>query len=245
MPGLLSWVVTVIRDSKFEASDVFPGPGSTIRHPLSVFPSLHRVPRDQFPGFISTMRVLRLPAAHPTALRFLRLAVPRLHSLRSLLGSRVHRRGLELVTRVSSRDVTEEATGSPKFLENLNCPFAHVPIRRRQDCLHQTIQCSNVALGHRKAKAPTKGLSALNSMASGLAVYASPSSLPPPTQDSLPVAGQALPDGLFTRKVPMKNFRSASYISSPFPKLSCRNRCDPSAQQAVSMPTLVSANAWS
>jgi hypothetical protein len=30
-------------------------------------------------------------------------------------------------------------------------------------------------------------------MASGLAVYASPSSLPRPTQDSLPAAGQALP----------------------------------------------------
>ena len=63
--------------------------------------------------------------------------------------------------------------GSPKFLGNHDCPFAHVPIRRRQDCLHQTIQCSSVALGHRKAKAPTMGLSALNSMAFELAVYAS------------------------------------------------------------------------
>ena len=80
MPGLLSWVVTVIRGSKHKASDVVPGPGPNIRHPLSVFPSLHRVPRDQFPGFSGTMRVLRLPAAHPAALRFLRLAVPRWHS---------------------------------------------------------------------------------------------------------------------------------------------------------------------
>ena len=39
------------------------------------------------------------------------------------------------------------------------------------------------------------------------------------TQDSLPVAGQALPDGLSTRKVPMKGFRFVSYISSSFPKL--------------------------
>ena len=67
-PELLSWVVMVIRGSKYEASDVFPGPGPNIRHPLSVFPSLDRVPRDQFPGFIGTMRVLRLPAAHPAAL---------------------------------------------------------------------------------------------------------------------------------------------------------------------------------
>ena len=64
IPGMLSWAVSVIRDSKYEASDVFPDPGSNIRHPLSVLPSLHRVLRDQFPGFISTMRVLR----HPTAI---------------------------------------------------------------------------------------------------------------------------------------------------------------------------------
>ena len=38
-------------------------------------------------------------------------------------------------------------------------------------------------------------------------------------QDSLPAAGQALPDGLSTRRVPMKGFKVASYISSPFPKL--------------------------
>lgn len=39
------------------------------------------------------------------------------------------------------------------------------------------------------------------------------------TQDSLPVTGQALLDGLSTRKIPTKGFRSACYISSPFPKL--------------------------
>jgi hypothetical protein len=39
------------------------------------------------------------------------------------------------------------------------------------------------------------------------------------TQDSLPVAGQALLDGVFTRKVPMKGFKVVIYISFPFPKL--------------------------
>ena len=67
-----------------------------------------------------------------------------------------------------------------------------------------------MALGRSNAKAPTTGLSKLNSMAFGLAVYASPSSLPPPAQDSLPAAGQALPDGLSTRKVPTKGFKVAS-----------------------------------
>ena len=46
------------------------------------------------------------------------------------------------------------------------------------------------------------------------------------TQDSLPVAGQALLDGLLTRKIPMKGFKVVNYISSPFPKLSWRNRCN-------------------
>ena len=40
-----------------------------------------------------------------------------------------------------------------------------------------------------------------------------------PTQDSLPVAGQALPGGLSTHKIPLRGFRSASYISSSSPKL--------------------------
>lgn len=47
-------------------------------------------------------------------------------------------------------------------------------------------------------------------MAFRLAVYASQCRSPRPTQDSLPAAGQALPDGLSTRKVPTKGFRVAS-----------------------------------
>jgi hypothetical protein len=46
------------------------------------------------------------------------------------------------------------------------------------------------------------------------------------TQDSLPAAGQALPDGLSTRRTPPKGFRFAFYISSPFPKLAWRNHID-------------------
>jgi hypothetical protein len=68
------------------------------------------------------------------------------------------------------------------------------------------LQCRGVALGHRTAKAPAKGLSTLNSMAFRLAVSASQCGLPRPTQDSLPAAGQALPGGLSTRKVPLKGF---------------------------------------
>ncbi len=115
---------------------------------------------------------------------------------------------------------TSQVPGEPRW------SVCHVPYRRRQDCLHQTIKCSSVAPGMQKAKAPTKGLSALNSIAFGLAAYASPSSLPPPTQDSLPVAGQALLDGLLTRKIPMKGFKAVTYISSPSPKLTWRKHID-------------------
>ena len=44
------------------------------------------------------------------------------------------------------------------------------------------------------------------------------------TQDSLPVAGQALLDGLLTRKIPMKGFKAVDYISFSFPRLSWRKR---------------------
>jgi len=77
-----------------------------------------------------------------------------------------------------------------------------------------------MALAGQKTKAPTIiSLSKLNHMAFGLAVYASQCRLPDPTQNSLPAVGQTLPDGLSTRRTAMKGFKSASYISSPFPKL--------------------------
>ena len=85
------------------------------------------------------------------------------------------------------------------------------PIKRR-----------SMAPGVGKTEAPATGLSKLNSMAFRLAVYASPDN-PRTTQDSLPAAGQALPDGLSTRRTPTKGFRFAFYISSPFPKLAWRN----------------------
>ena len=86
------------------------------------------------------------------------------------------------------------------------------------------LRSSSMAPATETTKAPAMTtLSKLNSMAFGLAVYASPGLLPHPTQDSLPAAGQALPDGLSTRRVPLKGFKDASYILSPFPKLAWRN----------------------
>ena len=116
--------------------------------------------------------MLRLPAARPTALRFLRLVVPRLHSLRSLLDGRVHRRGLELFTRYlqpgccRGNDRISQVPGESQ-LSVCTCSSD----AGRTACT-RPLWCNNVALGFCNAKAPTKGLSTLNSMAFGLAVYA-------------------------------------------------------------------------
>ena len=187
------------------------------------FAFLHRVLRGKFPCFTRTIKALRLPAAHPAALR--RLAVPQMHTLFSLADGQVRRRRLELVTRCSGRDLAEETSGSPKFLGNLNRPFAHVPLRRRQDRWHQTIQCSGMALDHRKAKAPVKGLSTLDSMAFGLAVYASPGSLP--HHDARLASGRwsGATGRAFHPQGSAERFQTCILHVIPLSQASWRNRC--------------------
>ena len=179
MPGLLSWVVAVRRGSKDKASDVFPGPDPNIRHPLSVFPSLHRVLWDQFPGFVGTTKVLRLPAAHPAALRY------------------PSRGGTSLALVVFA---PRRTSAPPRPGVDGPVSPAGMLSRKRQDLpsswgtpivrlrMFQTdaggtactrpLRYSSVAPERPTAKAPTRGLSTLHSMAFGLAVYASPGSLP-------------------------------------------------------------------
>ena len=70
------------------------------------------------------MRVLRLPAIRPDALRFLRLSVPWVHSIIRSPTDECTCRGLELITRYLQPGFAKEMTGSPKFLGNLNDPFA-------------------------------------------------------------------------------------------------------------------------
>jgi hypothetical protein len=131
----------------------------------------------------------------------------------------------------SGRDVAEETTGSPKFLGNLPCPFAHVLTDAGRTARTKPLRCSSVAPGPPGAKAPTIGLSTPNSMAFGLTVYASQCGFLRPTQDSLPVAGQALPSGLSTRKTPTRGFKIVSlHIYPPLPSFAWRNGGDLRAQ---------------
>ena len=103
----------------------------------------------------------------------------------------------------------------------------HVPNRRRQDCLHQTITVQQRGPWSSKGRGShdwvfRRSIAWLSDSLSTLRRAGYPTT----TQDSLPVAGQALLDGILTRKVPMKGFKVEITSSSSFPKLAWRNRCN-------------------
>ena len=130
--------------------------------------SLHWLQRGEVRQLQRYYQDAMTPCRHPVALRFLRLTVPRMHSLISLHGGRVRRQGLELVVRYLQPEVRRGAKqGSPKFLGNLGCPFAMFQSDSGGTACIRPMQRSSVAPGMQKAKAPTKGLSELNSMAFG------------------------------------------------------------------------------
>jgi hypothetical protein len=109
-----------------------------------------------------------------------------------------------------SESASVETTGSPKFLGNLNCPFAHA-LRLRRDNPSQTIRDGRAALGRGTAKAPARNrLSKLNNMAFRLAVYASQRRLPGHHARLAPRCWSTLLGGLSTRKVPLKGFQYVS-----------------------------------
>ena len=160
------------------------------------------------------------PCRHPAALRFLRLAVPRCHSLFSLPGGRVCRQGLELVTRYlrpgicrGANRVLPSSWGTTIVRLHMfqsdagrtaapdHCGAAAWPLNAQLQRLPRSVYRRSIAW-------LSDSLSTLRN-----ADYSNT------TQDSLPVAGQALLDGLSTRMVPLKGFRVVIYISSPFPKL--------------------------
>jgi len=202
-----------------------------IRRPAS----LHAVPRcaqgshASREGFVrlpfGTIRTLRLPAVHPAALRFSSLgggvdalvaSLPTALRARAagdldLLGfvrpalaecSRRRRRDLPSSwgTPIAPSPGSSTPAGPRRLTRNVRDAVTRPPWRQRQGLLHCGFRGSIPRLWC--------SLSTLR-----------PGGRPPGTQDSLPAAGQALPDGLSTRRVPMKGFRVASYISSPFPKL--------------------------
>jgi len=153
---------------------VFPKNGSMTRR----LAFLHWLQRGEVRQLQRYYQDAMTPCRLPVALRFLRLTVPRFHSLCSLLGGRVSRQGLELVTRYLQpgfrRGANRVLPSSWRTIVRLHM-FQSDSGRTART---RPLRCSSMALGISKAKAPTKGLSKLNSMAFGLAVYASWSELP-------------------------------------------------------------------
>ena len=103
----------------------FPPPG-----PLGRVPQLQRYYQSATTSY-----------RHLAALRFLRLTIPRCHSLFSLPSGRVNRQGLELVTRYLQPGFAEEQkkVGLSQVPGEPQLSVCHVPIRLRRDCLRQTI----------------------------------------------------------------------------------------------------------
>jgi hypothetical protein len=95
--------------------------------------------------------------------------------------------------------------------------------RLRRDCDTRPLRCRSMAPDVGKAKTPAIGLSELNSMAFGLAVYASQCGLPTPHARLAPGRWSGATGRAFTRKVPTKGFEVASLHLVPLSQASWRN----------------------
>jgi hypothetical protein len=121
-PGLLSVNVSLTRYRSTTPSSCFLLTVLKPDVPLSFTGSLRVI---RFPCFNGTIRTLRLPAAHPAALRFLRLAVPwvRLCSFLPTVPTPDRRPGVIMSDNPKSLH-NMETTGSPTFPGNPNCAYA-------------------------------------------------------------------------------------------------------------------------
>ena len=102
------------------------------------------------------------------------------------------------------------------------CTCSQTPAGRD---LPDRFQDARAAPALRTTRAPAlRTISGLNSMAFGLAVYASRCQLPFTAQDSLPGAGQALLDGLYPQG-PITRFQIMSCDFSPCPSFLAQPEC--------------------
>src|SRR5262245_23570989 len=156
---------------------------------------------------------------------------PRVHSFSSLPGGRVRRRGLELLTRSPVRELAEEEAGSPRFLgtPNVRSPCS-VDAGGTADT--RPLRWRSVAPGITKARAPTRGLSALNSMAFGLAVHASRCGLPAPRAGLASSRWSGSTGRVFHPQGSDERFQRVIDISSSSPKLAWRNVIDRSVERS-------------
>jgi hypothetical protein len=159
------------------------------------------------------------PRAHPVALRFLRVAVTTpCVCVRLSVQARRRLAAWGFRDWQPQRPVVKEmeARGRPKFLENPRVPMPCSSTPAGSN--HQAPAV--VERGPRAGKdedSQQEVISGLYRTASALTVYASPDGSPRRTQDSFLAAGQALPGGIRTRRVPAKSFRNVPTLLPPFP----------------------------
>lgn len=121
--------------------------------------------------------------------------------------------------------------GSPKFLGNHNCPFAMFHSDAGRTVYTRPYGATAWPLVIEGQRLPRKVFRRSIALLSDSLSTLRSADYSNTTQDSLPVAGQALLGGLSTRKVPVKGFKVVDYISFPFPRLSWRKRCDRSSHE--------------
>ncbi len=188
--------------------------------------------RVKFPSFLGTIKALRLPAARPAARRCLRLAVPRSRSLgfaprrpsappRPGVGHPVAPAGISPRRR---QDLPSSWGISIVRLHMFLPTPAGLLTPDHYGATARPLDPQVQRLPHWVFRRPIAWLSDWLSTLRR-ADYSKP------TQDSLPVAGQALPDGLSTHKIPMRGFKIVSlHLYPPLPSFAWRNGGDRRAQ---------------
>ena len=133
------------------------------------------------PASVGTIKTLRFPVIHFASLRFLRSAIPREHTAAfvSSVVAACRTTDLELVTRFSGRESLpwkQQGLPSSWGTRTSICTCSSTPVGRTVP--HQKRNARTVP-AKKRTKTPTRNpISRLNSMAFGLAVYASQCRLP-------------------------------------------------------------------
>jgi hypothetical protein len=143
----------------------------------------------------------------------------RVHSFVSLPGGRVRRRGPELVTRYlrpglhGGDDRTSQGPGEPRL------PVCHVQSTPAGLLAPDRYGAAARPPVSEQQRLPRKVFRRSIAWLSGSLSTLRRAGYPANAQDSLPAAGQALRDGLLTRRAPAKGFRVLTTSPPPFPSL--------------------------
>jgi hypothetical protein len=194
-------------------------PQQRVHDPDASLPSAGSA-RALVPPFHRYYQGTATPAAHPAALRFLRLAVPREPSavFVSPAATECQASGLGLVTRYPrpgllpwSKQVLPSSWGTPIPV----CTCSSTPAGR---CVPDHTRNAHVAPAKGKTKAPTTRIfrGSMAWLSGSLPTYHDVG-YPSPRKGSLPGAGQALLGGLLPAEFLRKVFNSPHVRWPPFP----------------------------